>query len=276
MAARRGAYSPDALVLESTSDPAALPGWAEGCFTLQGEASQLVSALLGVRPGDRLLDACAAPGGKATHLAERLGGNGRVTAIDRHVRGLVHLRDGARRLGLDGLSIAAADGCRLPFGSGVTFDGVLLDAPCSGLGTLRQHPEIKWRRSPESVAGLARLQHRLLDGVSPAVRPGGVLVYATCTISSAENERVVDDFLARHPEFRRDDPRPWLPEPARRLVGDDHAFRSFPHRDGLDGFFAARLVRQLGYGKVRHSCEGSVEFLRSCGSAPFPSRRGLG
>jgi 16S rRNA (cytosine967-C5)-methyltransferase len=243
--ARRGAYAPDALVLESASEVMALPGWKEGHFTVQGEASQLVAALLGARPEDRVLDVCAAPGGKATQLAERAI-DGRVVAIDRHVRGLVQLREAAGRLALDRLSIAAADGRSLPLAENASFDAVLLDAPCSGLGTLRQHPEIRWRRSPESLAALASLQRTLLDSAATSVRRGGVLVYATCTIAREENERVVEDFIARHADFRREDPRPWLPEPARRLVGEDLAFRSLPHRDGLDGFFAVRLRRKWG------------------------------
>ena len=236
-------FSPDGIVVTSGADPAAIPSSRQGLLTPQGEASQLVTWLLGIQPGQRILDACAAPGGKATHIAERLGGGGMVLAIDHSQLGLSVLRRRARCAGLTHVQITRADAADLPLASDQSFDGVLLDAPCSGLGTLRQHPEIKWRRRPASMAESATTQARLLAAVASHVRVGGTLVYATCTIASVENEQIVRNFLAVHPDFCLDDPTSCLPDAARSLIDERGFFRTFPHRDGMDGFFAARLKR---------------------------------
>lgn len=241
--ARPTAYAADGLVLETPADPVALPGWREGWFTVQGEASQLVAAMLGAHPGDRVLDVCAAPGGKSLALAGQVGAGGAVLALDLHHGGLSRLGGEAGRLGLR-IVRARADATHLPLPAAARFDAVLVDAPCSGLGTLRQHPEIRWRRQPDDIAGLAALQARLLAAAALHVRPGGALLYATCTITNAENDAVVDEFLAAHPEFDVDDPRPLLPTAAHPLIDPRGAFRTFPHRDALDGFFALRMRRR--------------------------------
>jgi 16S rRNA (cytosine967-C5)-methyltransferase len=137
----------------------------------------------------------------------------------------------------------------VPRGEGV-FDAVLVDAPCTGLGTLRRHPEIKWRTGPGQVGKLAGLQRAILNGVAPCVRPGGVLVYATCTTEPEENEGAVEAFLAAHPEFLLEDAGPHLPGPAAALAAKG-ALRTWPHRHGVDGFFAARLRRSGGGGAAR-------------------------
>src|SRR5262249_30801236 len=161
---------------------------------------------------DRVLDACAAPGGKATHLAELMDDRGEVIAIDANSRGVERIARMAQRLGLSIVHAQVADAATLqdgPLGStpqvsavqgfrltaDPSFDCVLVDAPCSGLGTLRQHPEVRWRRTPADVAALAGLQRKLLRSVAPSVRSGGVLVYSTCTLSIAENEEVITTFL---------------------------------------------------------------------------------
>ena len=233
-------YASDALVLEGGGDPLTLPGYREGWWALQGEASQLVAAMLGVRPGARVLDVCAAPGGKATAAAERAGDAGLVVAVDRHHTGLRIARRAAARLGL-ALRALRADGRALPLAADWAADAVLVDAPCSGLGTLRQHPEIRWRRRSADIATLAALQAELLAAASAHVAPGGALVYATCTISAAENADLVTAFLASHPRFRIDDPRPFLAPAAHALIDGRGFLQTFPHRHGLDGFFAARL-----------------------------------
>ncbi len=242
--ARPTIFSPDGIMLESAGDPSALAGYADGSFTSQGEASQLVAYMVGARPGDQLLDACAAPGGKATHLGELLGDVGRVVAVDQNEPALAYLGRATRRLGLGCVDVLRADSARLPIADGRSFDVVLVDAPCSGLGTLRQHPEIRWRRQPHDLAEMAAVQARLLAQLASRVRAGGSLVYATCTIASAENERVVEQFLAASRDFDLDDPSRWLPDAARGLLDGRGFLRTFPHRDGLDGFFAARLKRR--------------------------------
>lgn len=241
VAARPSRWAPDAVVLDGGADPQTLPGWRDGWFTVQGEASQLVVALLGVRPGMRVLDACAAPGGKALAAAGAAGPSGLAVAIDPYRGGLQRLRHEAARLGVRVAGLRA-DATALPLARGAEFDVVLVDAPCSGLGTLRQHPEIRWRRTAADVTALAELQARLLAGAAPHVAPGGALVYATCTISRAENDDAVDGFLAAHDEFRAADPRPFLPPAAAELI-DGRALRTYPHRHGLDGFFAVRMSR---------------------------------
>jgi len=236
-------YSPHGVCLRSASDPVALTGYAEGLFTLQGEASQLVGHLLAASPSSRVLDACAAPGGKSTQIAEQLAGSGVVVAVDRNRFGLEYLRANTRRLALERVVILQADARALPIAGVHAFDAALVDAPCSGLGTLRQHPEIRWRRSPEQLAGLIGLQDGLLAAAAARVRPGGSLVYATCTLLSCENEQVVERFLATHRNFALDPAGPHLPVEARELVDPRGYLRTWPHRHGLDGFFAARLKR---------------------------------
>ncbi len=248
--ARPTAYAPCGVRVVPSGDPAELPGYREGWFALQGEASQLVAALLGVGAGQQVLDLCAAPGGKTLAVAEGIG-TGRVVAIDRHRRGLVHARREARRLGVSAVEWLQADAAAPPLAPRWRADAVLVDAPCSGLGTLRQHPEIRWRRTPRDVRDLSALQRRLLDVAAPYVARDGVLVYATCTIARAENAAVIEEFLAAHRDFARDDPRLHLPPAAHGLIDADGALRTFPHRDGLDGFFAVRLKRSASLRMVQ-------------------------
>jgi len=238
---RQSGASPDGIVLDHGGDPALLPGFEDGLFTSQGEASQLISFMLGVEPGDRVLDACAAPGGKATYIAELVRDEGEVIAVDKDAHGLSHLEQSARRLGLRCLHTVRSDASEYARAGEDPFTAVLVDAPCSGLGTLRQHPEIKWRRTPESVRQISMTQQSLLQGVAGLVRPCGGLVYATCTLMREENENVVERFLASHDNFALSDPRPFLPPGARGFVDEAGFFRTSPHRDGMDGFFAARL-----------------------------------
>ena len=241
--AHPGRFAPDALVVES-SDPHVLPGFAEGRFSVQSEASQLVALLVGPASGMRVLDACAAPGGKATYLAELMGGRGMVVGLERRRAGARVLARAARRLGIGCLSPVVADARRaaslLPR---VRFDRILVDAPCSGLGTLRSHPELRWRRAPDDLPRLARMQRDILEGVTPLLATGGALVYATCTMTDEENDDVVRAWLGNHADLSVENARPFLPPTAGALVGADGALRTFPHRDGLDGFYAVRVRR---------------------------------
>lgn len=216
---------------------AGMPGLAP-----QSVASQLVAALVAPGAGERILDLCAAPGGKAAAIAERSTAGGRVFAADR-ARGGTR-RIGERRRGREALLVLRADGTRPPLTAG-TFDAVLVDAPCSGLGTLRAHPEMRWRRGPGDVKRLAHLQAELLDAAADLLRPGGRLIYATCTLLREENEDNVAAFRARHPGFDPIDPRPILGAAA-GLVGDDLALRTAPDVGSLDGFFAVVLRKDPG------------------------------
>lgn len=206
----------------------------------QGIASQIVGRMLTstLTPpqGARVLDLCAAPGGKAAFAAET-SESSVVFASDRAPRGI--RRVGRLVRGRQNLHALRADGTRPPFRSG-SFDAALVDAPCSGLGTLRAHPEVRWRRAPEDIARLAALQQRLLRAAAPLVRTGGTLTYATCTLMAEENERIVEDFLATHRRWVRVDPRSGLGA-ASRFIGEDLALRTSPDHDGLDGFYAIVL-----------------------------------
>lgn len=244
IAAEPGCFAPDAIRVNA-GDPHGLADWSTGGFSVQEEASQLVVDLLDPRPGMRVLDACAAPGGKTAYAAERMAGSGLVVALDQRRRGARAIVRNAARLGLGNVAAVALDARRADAAfAGTLFDRVLVDAPCSGLGTLRAHPEIRWRRTPEDLDRLAAQQASILEAASSLVAAGGVLVYSTCTLTDEENEGVVGPWLASHPEFEREGARGYLPESARALVDDAGALCTLPHRDGLDGFFAVRARRR--------------------------------
>jgi 16S rRNA (cytosine967-C5)-methyltransferase len=204
----------------------------------------MVVRLLDPRPGMRVLDACAAPGGKTTYAADLMADRGLIVALDHRRRGARAIAGNARRLGLRSIAAVALDARTASAAfPPETFDRILVDAPCSGFGTLRAHPEIRWRRTPTDVARLAEQQRAILEAVTPLLRPNGVIVYATCTLIEDENEDVVNAWLAVHPELRREDAGAYLPADARTLVDDHGALCTLPHRDGLDGFFAVRARR---------------------------------
>ena len=235
-----GAWAPGGLLVErGAARLRALRAWQEGRFAFQGEPSQLIAPLLGLEPGMRVLDACAAPGGKTAHVAELLGAEAFVLALDRRLSGLRRVLVETTRLGARTVVAAAGDARHPPLAG--SFDAVLVDAPCSGLGTLRRHPELRWRRRPEDIPRFAALQREILAGVAPLVRPHGVLVYAVCTLASEENEQVVAALSAAHPRFVVEDVRDHLPPAAAPLADGKGFFRTLPHLHGLDGFFAARL-----------------------------------
>jgi 16S rRNA (cytosine967-C5)-methyltransferase len=251
--ATRCARARDGLLLGRRGNPAEDPAFLAGRFTVQDESSQLVVALLDPRPGERVLDVCAAPGGKTTGIAERVGGptddgtaaSGGVLAIDRNPRRLGLIRRQMRRLALSNVRLLGRDATRplddLPeFGR---YARVLVDAPCSGLGTLRRNPDARWRIGPADPARLAEAQRAILANAAAAVRPGGVLVYSTCTLLPEENEAIVESFLKQAKEFAPA-PRSRIPGEARVVVGDDGFLRCLPHIHDSDGFFAARLERR--------------------------------
>jgi 16S rRNA (cytosine967-C5)-methyltransferase len=225
--------APDGLV---AAKPIRMPGVA----IPQSEASQLVVRLLAPKPGESILDACAAPGGKTAYIAALVGEAGRVTACDpgrnakRRVTRLLTSCGVADRVSFHAAAVEDLD-------SDAGFDAVLVDAPCSGLGTLSEHPEIRWRRTPEDLSDLAARQGRILDASAARVASGGRLVYSTCTLVAEENDEVVDAFLARTPDFRPDDLPP-APECA-DLIDEHSRMRTYPHRHGMQGFFAAALRR---------------------------------
>ncbi len=219
----------------------ALFGFADGRWWVQDVAAQAVCGLLQLAPGMSVLDACAAPGGKTAAAAVAVGDEGRVVAVDRPGRRLELLESTAERLGLTNVAVEGRDLLSDPW-DGDAFDAVLLDAPCSGLGVVRRHPEIRWSRLPQDCRKQGARQRSLLDAVAPAVRPGGALVYSVCTFSADETDRPVEAFVAAHEDFAVADPRT-LPAPPHHELLDGSALRTYPHRHDADAFFAVRLER---------------------------------
>ena len=234
--------SPQGISLQWTGSVEKLPGFAEGLFQVQGESSQLIAALLSAMPGERILDACAAPGGKATHIAETMNDRGEIIAIDKSATGIGKLRENLTRLGINSVRPYRADVSHQIHDEGGPYDRILVDAPCSGFGTLRSHPEIKWHRDPADVRRLGALQSKILDCVAPHLRLGGILVYATCTLTAEENERNVESFLTRHAGFELESVAGYLPNEAQQMTKANY-FEALPNRDDTDGFFAARMKR---------------------------------
>jgi len=218
--------------------PARLPGYPEGAFIVQDPAHALVCRFAAIPPGALVYDACAAPGGKAVML-ERLGA--RVVAGDgRRHRG-ERLVETARRAGV-AIRVVVADLLSSPFGAGA-LDAVLVDASCSGTGTMARHPDARWRVTARTIARAAERQRALIAAAAPLVKPGGLLIYATCSLEPEENSDIVNEFLAGHADFSREPrPRTGSGVPA-ELVTTDGDFQTLPQRHGIDGAYAARLVR---------------------------------
>ena len=215
----------------------------DGICYPQAEASQLVARMLAPERDAMVADCAAAPGGKSAHLAELVGPRGRVVALDLNYAGLKKTRGLAAHLGHRNVMVVRADAAHaLPLRP-ESFDCVLLDAPCTGTGTMREHPEIRWRLAPGDFARMAGLQGRMIDYAAALVRPGGPLVYSVCSLAPEEGMGVAGSFLARHQEFVIDAPAA-LRENFAGLIDDDGYMRTRPDRGGLDGFFAARLTRR--------------------------------
>jgi 16S rRNA (cytosine967-C5)-methyltransferase len=211
-----------------------LPGFAEGWWTVQDSSAQEVVHLLDPKPGELVIDCCAAPGGKTTHIAERMQNVGQIWAIDRHAGRLKRAIANAKRLQLTCIETKAIDLATCEGDPDLppveTADRVLVDAPCSGLGTLHRHADARWRQTPQRIAELTSLQARILDRAASWVKPGGILVYSTCTLTPEENQQQVKGFLSRHPEWQ--------------LATDVPLRQIWPQRHNRDGFFTAKLQLQ--------------------------------
>lgn len=229
---------PGAFIVEQGAHAVARDA-EHGRIYVQDEASQLVSLLLAAQPGERVLDLCAAPGSKSSHIAALTRGKAWIVACDVHSQRLASLTAICKRLGVHSIVAVALDATRaLPFAEDAPkFDRVLIDAPCSGTGTLRRNPEIKWRLMPEDIARLAGVQLNLLTGAASLVRTGGRLVYSTCSIEREENEEVICQFLERDRSFCVIEPN------VGEMKTSDGFVRTFPHRHRMDGFFAAVLEK---------------------------------
>lgn len=239
---RRGIVE-DAYVMSGAGSLANADGYRKGLYSIQGQSAMLAAQAVEARPGMQILDACAAPGGKTCLMAERMGGAGRVYAWDVHDHRVNLIRAATSRLGLDNVRATVYD-ARQPMESlRLAMDAVLVDAPCSGLGVIAEKPDIKYRVNAEALDALPALQLEILESAARAVKAGGRLVYATCTVLPAENQGVVRAFLNDHPEFEPDEDASWLPE---ALRGDfrDGMIQLLPDGRDLDGFFIARMRRK--------------------------------
>mgnify|MGYP000020589918 CR=1 FL=1 len=234
-------YVPGAYRVRSGSLSPNSEARRRGWVYVQEEASQLIAHLVAPEPGMRVLEICAAPGSKTTHMAALMGNEGMIVAGDRHLARLRVLKQLAERLCVRIAYPLAFEGRGpVPLLPTQLFDRVLVDAPCSGTGTLRRHPEIKWRLAPEELSHMARQQAALLREAARWVRPGGRLVYATCSLEREENEEIVSSFLSTRRDFH-----PVVPPVAEAFRTESGYVRTFPHRQGMDGFFAAVLEKNF-------------------------------
>jgi len=238
--AKPSPFLPDSVRISGLrQDVSQLSIFTEGLVQVQDEASQLVSHLLSPEPGERLLDLCSGFGGKSTQFGIRMKNEGEILAVDQSAWKLEELRENAARQGVSIVETNNSAVTELSTKQLGEFDRVFLDAPCSGFGSLRRNPDIKWRRHLKDPIRFARLQKELLSYASRFVKRGGVLVYATCTIFREENEEVADDFTSAHSEFSIESAAHFLPHDCQSLT-EGLFFRSWPHRHDIDGFFAAR------------------------------------
>ncbi|MGL5999526.1 MAG: 16S rRNA (cytosine(967)-C(5))-methyltransferase RsmB [Pseudomonas proteolytica] len=230
-------YSQDGIVLETAGDVRSLPGFAEGWISVQDEAAQLAADLLDLAPGQRVLDACCAPGGKTCHIMEVQPNLAGVVAVDLEAKRLVRVRENLARLGLDAELIAADGRDTATWWDGKPFQRILLDAPCSATGVIRRHPDIKLTRQPDDIAALALLQGELLDALWPTLEVGGILLYATCSTLPTENTEVIQAFLARTSGARE------LDIATTAGIKQPHGRQLLAQEGGHDGFYYAKLIK---------------------------------
>ena len=237
--ARTTRTPPEAIVLDAPFDAQSSQLWRDGAIMPQSRASMLVAHVLAPTAGERVLDLCAAPGAKTTHLAALMGDRGELVAVERHRGRADALARTCDRMHASCVRIVVGDASAPRVGA--RFDRVLVDPPCTGLGTLASRPDIRWRATPAAVTELAAIQQRILSAGAAATAPGGTVVYSVCTISREEGQQVIERFLQRHPEFAVDE----LPcsFPGWSHPRDEPYLQPLPHRDGTDGFFIARLRR---------------------------------
>ncbi|HCN66141.1 MAG TPA: 16S rRNA (cytosine(967)-C(5))-methyltransferase [Pseudomonas sp.] len=230
-------YSRDGIVLAEACDVRNLPGFAEGWISVQDEAAQLAADLLDLAPGQRVLDACCAPGGKTCHILEAEPQLAGVVAVDLEAKRLVRVRENLERLGLSAELIAADGRDTATWWDGKPFQRILLDAPCSATGVIRRHPDIKLTRQPDDIAALASLQGELLDAMWQTLEVGGILLYATCSTLPTENTEVIEAFLARTPGARE------LDIAGQFGIKQPHGRQLLAQEGGHDGFYYAKLIK---------------------------------
>lgn len=239
-------YSPEGVVLEDFKGRIdALPSFKQGFFQVQDQAAQIVSHLLQSRPGDTILDICAGLGGKSTHLAQLMEDRGRIVALDNNLNRLISQGRIVDRLDIKRIYpiLGDASGSLISLFQ-CSFDKVLVDAPCSGLGVLSRHPDGKWNRDEDDIKRLAVLQKKILGQVVSVLRKGGRMLYVTCTISKQENEEVVMDLLDHNKALTIEDLKEHVPDWGKVLINDQGFLKTFPHIHHMDGFFGALFVKK--------------------------------
>ena len=210
---------------------------------VQDESAMLVPSLLMPESPKLVVDLCAAPGGKTTHIACMMENSGKIIAADISEKKLAVLAENCKRIGVQNVETRTVDATKSDLSFINTADAVLIDAPCSGFGTLRRHPDIRWNKTYDQLRSLGDLQNRLLENAAPHIKPGGVLVYSTCTIEPTENEEVINRFLQNFPMFILELASEFLPDIPQSAITSEGFLQTFPHEHGVDGTFAARLRR---------------------------------
>lgn len=235
-------YSPDGLIVTSQAIPKNLSVINQGLCIVQDEAAQIVSRVMSPRPGDIVLDLCSAPGGKATHLAALMSNKGIVHAVDINANRLQLVEDNARRLGIKIIQTKRADASAPLKYDRSSFDAVLVDPPCSDLGIIRRHPDVKWIKNTDQLAELSELQLKILNVAGKYVKQGGTLVYAVCTLNPKENEQVIEKFIEANASFKIEPAYEYLPS-IKQFCTPEGFVKLAPHISGTDGFFIARLKK---------------------------------
>jgi 16S rRNA (cytosine967-C5)-methyltransferase len=238
-------HAPEGLRISGVKGPVNnLKAFKEGLFQVQDESAQVCAHLLSPGPGERILDLCAGLGGKSTHIAQLAGNRKLVVALDISHNRLIRLSDSSSRLGIGCIRPVVADARdRLSSLFRCLFDKILIDGPCSGLGTLSRHPDGKWTKTEDHINRLAQLQKSLLNQAVPLLRKGGKMLYVTCTISRQENENVVSDFLAKNRGIALENLKDHVPDWGLDLIDDNGFFKTLPHVHGMDGFFGALFTK---------------------------------
>lgn len=258
----RGKFIPNFLFVEGLSRIGELDSFRAGQFTVQDESAGVVSKLLDPKPGERILDVCAAPGGKTTHILEITNGEVDLTSVEKYENRAHLIQNSLDRMGYDKAKVVVADA--ITYTDSVLYDKILVDAPCTGFGVIRKKPDSKWKREPEDIAKLNEVQSEILENVSKLLIPGGIIVYSTCTIEAEENQEVLRRFLNRHPEFVLERADLYVDK---ALVSREGFIEVFPHRHDMDGGFAGR-IRKASLHETLRACAPECSSTQARSVAP--------